>query len=62
MEPKYYTTKELMDYFKVSRYSIYRANLSGALPIAKKVGTQNLYSEADVLKYIEQSANSRAVG
>ena len=52
---KFYTTKQLMDYFRVSRYSIYRANQSGALPVAKKEGRENLYSEEDVLRYIEQS-------
>ena len=53
---KYYTTQELMKLFRVSRYSIYRANQSGALPVAKKDGTQNLYSEKDVRKYLEQSS------
>lgn len=54
-ETRYYTTKELTDYFRITRYAIYRANLSGALPVAKKEGTQNLYSEEDVKRYIEQS-------
>lgn len=58
---KYYTTKELMDTFRVSRFSIYRANQSGALPVAKKEGTQNLYSEEDVLRYIEQSGKGKIV-
>lgn len=56
---KFYTTSELMALFRVSRYSIYRANLSGALPVAKKDGVQNLYSEEDVLKYLEQSGNGK---
>ncbi len=56
---KYYTTKELTDIFRVSRYTIYRANLSGALPIAKKEGTQNLYSEEDVKRYMEQSMEGK---
>ena len=56
---KYYTTSELMALFRVSRHSIYRANLSGALPVAKKDGVQNLYSEEDVLKYLEQSGNGK---
>lgn len=53
---KYYTTKELMDTFRVSRFAIYRANQSGALPVAKKEGVQNLYSEEDVKRYIEESS------
>lgn len=52
---KYYTTKELMDIFRVSRFTIYRANRSGALPIAKKEGTQNFYHEDDVKRYIQNS-------
>lgn len=55
MEEKLYTTKELMDAFRVSRFTIYRANQSGALPIAKKEGRQNYYREADVKRYIEKS-------
>lgn len=56
---KYYTTKELTEYFKVSRFAIYRANQSGELPVAKKEGTQNLYSEEDVKRYIERSAEGK---
>lgn len=56
---KYYTTKELMDYFKVSRYAIYRANVSGALPVAKKEGVQNLYSEEDVKRFLEESSKGK---
>lgn len=56
---KYYTTQELMDIFRVSRYAIYRANQSGALPVAKKEGVQNLYSEEDVLKYLEDSSKGK---
>lgn len=56
---KYYTTQELMDIFRVSRWAIRRANQSGALPIAKKEGTQNLYSEEDVLKYLEESSKGK---
>ena len=54
---RYYTTQELMDVFRVSRFTIYRANKSGALPIAKKEGKQNLYSEDDVKRYITRSGN-----
>lgn len=59
MEAKYYTTKELMDIFRVSRYTIYRANKSGALPIAKKEGKINLYREEDVKRYIEESIEGK---
>lgn len=56
---KYYTQKELMELFRVSRYAIYRASKSGALPVAKKEGVQNLYSEEDVLKYLEDSSKGK---
>ena len=59
-EVKFYTTKQLMELFRVSRFAIYRANQSGALPIAKKEGTQNLYSEEDVKRFIERTGNERA--
>ena len=58
---KFYTQQELMDLFRVSRFAIYRANQSGALPIAKKEGRENLYSEADVKRYIEQSSRGKIV-
>ena len=57
--PKYYSTKELMDYLRVSRFAIYRANQSGALPIAKREGNQNYYSEADVMNFIKQSGEGK---
>ena len=56
MEQRFYTTKELTDIFRVSRFAIYRANKSGLLPVAKTEGTQNLYSEEDVKRYIEISS------
>lgn len=56
MEKEYYTTQELIKMFRVSRFAIYRANQSGALPIAKKEGVQNLYRAEDVKRYIEQSS------
>ena len=59
MEERYYSTQELMERFGVSRFAIYRANISGALPIAKKEGTQNYYSEADVERYIRQSSSGK---
>lgn len=49
---KYYTSQELTDIFKVSRYTIYRAQKSGALPVAKKDGVRKLYRESDVMNYI----------
>lgn len=57
MDDVFYTSKELMELFRVSRYSLYRANQSGALPIAKKEGRVNLYRAEDVKRYIEQSRN-----
>lgn len=59
MEEKYYTGKELMDYFQVSRYALYRANLSGELPVAKKEGVNNLYRAEDVKRYIERSGKGK---
>ena len=56
---KYYTSQELIELFRVSRYALYRAQKSGALPVAKKEGVQNLYSEADVLRYIEDSGKAK---
>ena len=56
---KFYTQKQLMEVFGVSRYTIYRATKSGALPVAKTDGRKNLYSEADVLRYIEQSSKGK---
>ena len=56
---KYYTTQQLMEIFRVSRWAIHRANQSGVLTPAKKDGTQNLYSEADVLNYIEESSKGK---
>lgn len=55
MSEKYYTAQELMEIFNVSRYFLYRANKSGALPVAKKEGTQNLYRAADVKAFMEKS-------
>lgn len=59
-DTKFYSTRELMELFRVSRHAIYRANLSGALPIAYKEGTQNYYSEADVINYIKRSGKIAA--
>jgi hypothetical protein len=56
---KLYSTQELMDCFRVSRYAIYRANKSGALPITKREGTQNYYSEADVINFLKQSSEGK---
>ena len=57
MEEKYFTTKELTEYFRISRFALHRANKSGALPVAKKDGVTNLYRESDVKRYIEQSGS-----
>ena len=56
MSVKYYTTRELTEFFRVSRYSIHRAIQSGALPVSKKEGKKNLFSEDDVKRYVEQSS------
>ena len=58
---KYYTTKQLTDTFRISRHALYRANQSGDLPIAKKEGKQNLYSEVDVKRYIERSGEGKVI-
>lgn len=60
-DTKYYSTKDLMEQLRISRFAIYRANQSGALPIAKKEGTVNYYSEADVKNYIRQSGAAKIV-
>ena len=59
MSEKYYSTQELIKHFRVSRHSIYRANKSGALPIAKREGSENYYSETDVKRYLERSATEK---
>lgn len=51
-EERYYTTKELTDYFKISRYAIIRAVNTGNLKVAKKDGNKNLFSETDIMNYI----------
>ena len=61
MEEKYFTTKELTEYFRISRFALHRANKSGALPVAKKDGVTNLYRESDVKRYIEQVGTSDGV-
>ena len=55
MAEKFYSAQELREWFGVSRYSIYRAQKNGTLPVSKKVGTQNYYSEETVMKYIGRS-------
>ena len=49
---RFYTTRELEDIFKISRYAINRAINSGKLKISKKEGNKNLFSETDVRDYI----------
>lgn len=56
---EYYTTRELMDYFGVSRYAVYRATERGDLPVAKREGVNNLYRTEDVKRYIEQSSKGK---
>ena len=56
---KYVSAQELMERFRISRYSLYRAAQSGALPVAKKEGRQNYYREADVMSYIERSGKGK---
>ena len=58
-EQKYYSTKELTEMLRISRYTIFRATKNGDLPIAKKDGVQNLYSEEDVKRYMEQSGATK---
>ena len=58
MEERYYTSKELMEYFGVSRYSLYRAQKKGLLNVSRKQGTENLYSESEVKRYIENSGRN----
>jgi len=50
---KYYTTKEVTDYFRVSRYAITRAINSGKLVVSKKEGTKNLFSEESIKNYLK---------
>lgn len=54
-DEKYYTTKELIEYFRVSRFAITRAINSGKLKVSKKDGTKNLFSETDIKNYIKES-------
>ena len=56
MSVKYYTTRELTEFFRVSRYSIHRAIQSGALPVSRKEGKKNLFSEEAVKRYINESS------
>lgn len=56
---KYYTIKDLMTKFQVSRYTIYRAIQSGKLVITKKAGNRQLFSEEAVNNYLELSERER---
>lgn len=49
---KYYTTKEVMEYFRVSRFAITRAINSGKLVVSKKKGTKNLFSKEAIDNYL----------
>lgn len=50
---KYYTTKEVSEYFRVSRFAITRAINSGKLVVSKKEGTKNLFSEKAIRDYLK---------
>ena len=50
---KFYTTKEVIEHFRVSRFAITRAINSGKLKVSKKEGTKYLFSETDIRNYIE---------
>ena len=50
---KYYTTKELTDYFRVSRFAINRAIKSGKLVVSKTEGRKNLFSEEAIKNYLK---------
>ena len=56
---KYYTTQELMERFRVSRFAITRAINSGKLVVSKKDGTKNLFSEESVQNYLNESERER---
>lgn len=49
---KYYTTKEIIEYFRVSRFAITRAINSGKLVVSKKEGAKNLFSEESIKNYL----------
>lgn len=51
-EEKFYTTKDLMKMFRVSRYAIYRAVKNGELTISGKRGTENIFSEESLNNYM----------
>lgn len=55
-EEKYYTTKDLMNMFSVSRYVIYRAIKSGELVVSGKRGTENIFSEESLNNYLTISS------
>ena len=57
----YYTTQDLIDKFRVSRYAITRAINSGKLIVSKKEGTKNLFSKESVERYLEISEQERQV-
>lgn len=53
---KYYTTKELVEMFRVSRFAITRAINSGELVVSKKEGTRNLFSEESVKNFLNSKS------
>lgn len=52
---RYYTTQELMQIFRVSRVTIWRAVKNGELTISKKEGRNNLFSEEVVNDYLQKN-------
>jgi excisionase family DNA binding protein len=51
-ETRYYTTKEVTEYFRVSRFVLNRAIKSGELVVSKKDGVKNLFSEESIKNYL----------
>lgn len=52
---RYYTTQELMQTFRVSRVTIWRAVKNGELTVSKKEGRNNLFSEDVVNDYLQKN-------
>jgi hypothetical protein len=49
-----YTTEELINLFRVSRFAITRAINSGKLKVERR-GRSNYFTESAILEYLEQS-------
>ena len=61
MSEKYYTTQDLIEQFRVSRFAVTRAINSGKLKVSKKDKTKNLFSEESVRNYLALSEQERQV-